>query len=534
VASASSSGTSSSGQIDDAGASASAEDGLPLRIGARIDEFEIIDRIGEGGFSIVYLARDHSLDRTVALKEYLPPSLAARAGTVHVQPRSQRHRETFEAGLKSFINEAKLLAHFDHPSLVKVYRFWEANGTAYMVMPFYKGVTAKDAIRALPAPPDEAWLAALLAPLTEALMVIHSEHCYHRDVAPDNVLLLEGSGKPLLLDFGAARRVIGDMTQALTVILKAGYAPVEQYADVPGMKQGPWTDVYALAAMVYWAITGSTPPTSVGRMMNDAFVPLAERAAGRYSHRFVQAIDRALVVLPEKRTQTMEAFRQELGLVGAGDTDPSQPTRWHDPDATVIRVPAARGWPESSGRPHPAADTSPPIEATPTDAVQTRHTDPVVQAPRAPHHAASAGHAPATTTPTRPYRRTVVRAVFALGVTIAAAVVWWALQRPGVQTPRAVPEEAKAITSPPQATAAPRAVDAPGTGQPVVNLQPALPSATHAASDPPPPVAAEAAKTKRRQTGAANSEECNRIMQRLSVGESSPELIERLKTLKCR
>ena len=168
----------------------------------------------------------------------MPSSLAPRVGGDAGAVRSERHRETFEAGLKSFINEARLLAQFDHPSLVKVYRFWEANGTAYMVMPFYEGVTLKEQLKAMGAPPDEAWLRELLEPLTEALEVIHAEQCFHRDIAPDNVMLLKGSDRPLLLDFGAARRVIGDMTQALTVILKPGYAPVEQYAEVPGMKQG--------------------------------------------------------------------------------------------------------------------------------------------------------------------------------------------------------------------------------------------------------------------------------------------------------
>lgn len=318
------------------------DDSLSLRIGTRMAEFEITERIGEGGFSIVYLALDHSLERTVALKEYMPSSLAARVGDTQVQPRSSRYRDTFEAGLKSFVNEAKLLAQFDHPALVKVYRFWEANGTAYMVMPFYQGVTLKDATRALPAPPDEAWLMTLLAPMTEALMVIHAERCYHRDIAPDNVLLLAGSGKPLLLDFGAARRVIGDMTQALTVILKPGYAPIEQYAEVPGMKQGPWTDVYALAAVVYWAITGKTPPASVGRVMSDSFVPLAKCAAGRYSLPFLQAVDRALAVLPEQRTPSIEAFRLDLGLsaLSLGSAQPFM--KRNDPDATVIRPPPSK------------------------------------------------------------------------------------------------------------------------------------------------------------------------------------------------
>ena len=288
--------------------------GNHLPVGTYLGEFEVTNLVGEGGFGIVYLAQDHSLERRVALKEYMPSALAARTGGAQVSVKSERHRDTFEAGLKSFVNEARLLAQFDHPSLVKVYRFWEANGTAYMVMPFYEGITLKDRLKELGQPPDEAWLMDILEPLTEALLVIHAEQCFHRDIAPDNVILLKGNQRPLLLDFGAARRVIGDMTQALTVILKPGYAPVEQYAEVPGMKQGPWTDVYALAAVVYFAIMGKTPPTSVGRLMNDSYVPLVQSAAGRYSERFLAAIDHALVVKPEERTQSIGDLRHDLGL----------------------------------------------------------------------------------------------------------------------------------------------------------------------------------------------------------------------------
>ena len=286
--------------------------GLP--IGTRLGEFELVKLLGEGGFGIVYLAHDHSLQRRVALKEYMPSSLASRTGDSQVQVKSERYRETFEAGRKSFINEAQLLAQFDHPSLVKVYRFWEANGTAYMVMPFYEGKTLRDTLRASAQTPDEHWLRTLLLPLTDALLVIHAEQCYHRDIAPDNVMMLAGSNRPLLLDFGAARRVIGDMTQALTVILKPGYAPIEQYAEIPGMKQGAWTDVYALAAVVHYAITGRTPPPSVGRLLNDTYQPLVLAAAGRYSEPFLAAIDRALAVRPDARIQTIGQLRHELGL----------------------------------------------------------------------------------------------------------------------------------------------------------------------------------------------------------------------------
>jgi serine/threonine protein kinase len=284
--------------------------GLP--IGARVAEFEILSRLGDGGFGIVYLAWDHSLERKVALKEYLPASIAARRGDTDVSVLSERHRNTFDAGLRSFVNEGKLLAHFDHPALVKVHRFWEANGTAYMVMPFYEGITLKAHLEGLSGAPDEAWLKNLLMPLLDALQTLHAEHCYHRDIAPDNILLVGPTLKPLLLDFGAARRIIGDATQALTVILKPGYAPVEQYAEVASMHQGPWTDVYALCAVLYNAVTGGTPGPSVARLVKDDLVPATRAARGRYAAGFLAAIDHGLAVRPEDRPQDIAALRAEL------------------------------------------------------------------------------------------------------------------------------------------------------------------------------------------------------------------------------
>ncbi len=284
-----------------------------LPVNTRLGEFEIIGLIGEGGFGIVYLALDHSLERQVALKEYMPSALATRGQGLGVSVKSPRHAETFEAGLRSFVNEAKLLAHFDHEALVKVHRFWEANGTAYMVMPLYEGVTLKHALKDLPERPSEEWLKSILEPLIDALELMHAKQCFHRDIAPDNLLILH-DGRPVLLDFGAARRVIGDMTQALTVILKPGFAPVEQYAEVPEMKQGPWTDVYALAALIYYAISGRAPTPSVARIMNDTLIPAEELGKGQYSVEFLRAIDAALVVHPDRRTQSMTQLRAELGI----------------------------------------------------------------------------------------------------------------------------------------------------------------------------------------------------------------------------
>lgn len=287
-----------------------------LPVGSRLAEFEITRIIGQGGFGVVYEAWDHTLERVVAIKEYLPSSLSTRQGDGSVVPLSERHRETFDLGMRSFINEARLLAQFDHPSLLKVYRFWQERGTTYMVMPFYRGDTLRQALVSIPAGVDEAWLVRIMDGVTQALGVMHGANCYHRDIAPDNIILLEGSGRPVVLDFGAARRVITDKTQAITVILKPGYAPIEQYAEMPDMSQGAWTDVYALAAVMHVAVCGRAPPPSVARLLSDSYVPLAgnEILRQRYSPQLLAAIDAGLGVRPEARPQSMAELRAALGL----------------------------------------------------------------------------------------------------------------------------------------------------------------------------------------------------------------------------
>ena len=298
------------------GAGALMPDSTPpdfLPVGTRLHEFEITGLIGEGGFGVVYLAHDHLLQRQVALKEYLPASLATRGSGQAVTLRSRRHAEVYEKGLQSFINEARLLARFDHPALVKVHRFWEANETAYLIMPYYEGPTLKAARQAMADPPDEAWIRRILDPLLDALELIHGQGCLHRDISPDNILL-QSDGRPVLLDFGAARLVIADVTQALTVILKPGYAPIEQYAEMPGgVRQGPWTDLYALGAVMHFMITGQTPPLAIGRLVQDSLTTLEVRANGRHSATLLKAVDRCLAVKGEDRPQSVAQMRALLG-----------------------------------------------------------------------------------------------------------------------------------------------------------------------------------------------------------------------------
>jgi hypothetical protein len=288
--------------------------GRALPVGTLVGEFEIVRIIGGGGFGIVYLAYDHALHRRIALKEYMPTMLAERVpGEADVRPSGPESVDNFRTGLHSFVNEARVLAQLEHPSLVKVYHFWEEHGTAYMVMPYYDGITLKAWLAGQQAPPDEAALRHLLVPLLEALEVMHDASIYHRDIAPDNVLVLR-DGRPVLLDFGAARQVLSDVSQDLTTILKPGYAPIEQYSALPHQHQGPYTDLYALGALIYFAITRHRPPAAIDRMVGDTMVPAVKAGAGRYSETFLRVVDRCLAIQREQRPQSVQELRNLLGI----------------------------------------------------------------------------------------------------------------------------------------------------------------------------------------------------------------------------
>jgi len=293
-------------------------DALPP--GTRLAEFELQDLLGVGGFGLVYRAYDHSLHRTVAIKEYMPSALAARQNGLQLSIRSSADQATYQHGLQSFVAEARLLAQFDHPSLVKVYRFWEANNTAYMVMPLYSGMTLKQARAQMASPPPEDWLRTMLWSILQALQVLHEHNTLHRDVSPDNIFL-QDMGPPVLLDLGAARRAISDRSRKLTAILKVNYAPIEQYAEAEDLKQGPWTDLYALAAVVYSCLRNDPPLPATARVVRDSMPSVRsvaetvkEHFGNDYSDAFVQTISHALAVQPAERQQSVHDFVLEMGL----------------------------------------------------------------------------------------------------------------------------------------------------------------------------------------------------------------------------
>jgi len=286
-----------------------------LAPGTRLDEFEILSVLGIGAFGIVYLAYDHVLVRRVAIKEYMPAALAGRRDGMPIALRSPEFAATFERGLDSFLSEARLLASFDHPSLVKVHRFWRANDTAYMAMQCYPGETLKDVRLRMAAPPDQAWLLALVEPLLDALELLHGQGVFHRDISPDNILILP-DGRPVLLDFGSARRVIGTGSQFLSAVLKPPFAPVEQYANETEMRQGPWTDLYALGATLYFALTGQAPTPSVVRAVDDTLPVLAAGGDERFAAiggPLLATVDWMLAMAPDARPRDVASVRRALG-----------------------------------------------------------------------------------------------------------------------------------------------------------------------------------------------------------------------------
>lgn len=291
-----------------------------LHAGERLGEFEILNLLGVGGFGMVYRAYDHSLHRTVAIKEYMPSALAGRSSGQSVSTRSSSDQTTLASGLRSFVSEARLLAQFEHPSLAKVYRFWEANNTAYMVMPLYSGMTFRQVRAQLHKPPTEAWLRTVLWSILGALKYLHENNIVHRDVSPDNVFL-QDVGPPILLDLGAARRAIADSDQKHTAILKVNYAPIEQYAGAAGLPQGPWTDLYSIAAVVHGSLCNEAPLPATFRVLRDGMPTFASVASTvkthfgqSYSREFVQAIGHALAIQPSDRPQSVQAFSDEMAL----------------------------------------------------------------------------------------------------------------------------------------------------------------------------------------------------------------------------
>ena len=317
--------------------SADHPDALPG--GHRVQEYEFLSVLGVGGFGITYLAKDTLLNRKVAIKEYLPRDFAIRTADHSVRPRSSPESENYTWGLERFLDEARTLAQLNHPGIIRVYKYFEAHGSGYIVMEYVEGETLSERLRHENTL-DESQLMAILNPLIEGLEQVHAAGYLHRDITPKNILLRK-DGSPVLIDFGSARQVLGVRSRSVTAVATAGYAPLEQYST-RGRQQGPWTDIYGLSAVAYRCITGIAPKDATERAQGEVLTPASKLAKDQYAKDLLTAIDRGLSIKVEDRpknlktwcslwmqkeeqqTTATEAKKQEIGQDEAEDAENQQ------------------------------------------------------------------------------------------------------------------------------------------------------------------------------------------------------------------
>ena len=335
---------------------------IALRAGSILNGRYIVGRVlGQGGFGITYLAQDYQTKGLVAIKEYLPTEFAGRTtGTYAVQVYSGDRRENFEYGKEQFLAEAKTLAEFignDH--IVRIYSYFEEYGTAYLAMEYIDGESLDKYMSHHGGRLSVEKANELLVPVMEALDWVHSKGIVHRDIAPDNIIVTK-DGRAKLIDFGAARYSTGEKSKSLDVILKHGFAPKEQY--VRRGRQGPFTDVYAMAATYYYAITGKVPPDSIERMDEDELIPPTTLGV-KMSEKAEDALLKGLEVSASERYQRMGELAEGLGVKPVRQA-PEQPSArsfdFSRPEATpAAEQPQPDPIPGSIPEPQPQTDSTP-------------------------------------------------------------------------------------------------------------------------------------------------------------------------------
>ncbi|MEO5330662.1 MAG: SUMF1/EgtB/PvdO family nonheme iron enzyme [Magnetococcus sp. YQC-5] len=288
-----------------------------LAVDSLILHYRIEQVLGQGGFGITYLALDTQTNEKVAIKEYFPRAVAIRESDGKVRPKSSSEQDVqqFQWGLSRFRQEILTLAKFDHPNIVPVLNFFEILDTVYMVMPFVEGESLKAYLDKNPGLSEQALLDVAL-PVLDGLDVMHRAGYLHRDIKPDNILMRH-DGRPMLLDFGATRQAMGAQCHAMTVVFTPGYAPIEQsYQD--SKRQGPWTDIFSMGAVLYFAIAGKRPSPATARIVaissreQDPLPSLLQLGKGKYQEHFLLAIEHAMAMLEKDRPQTVAEWKREL------------------------------------------------------------------------------------------------------------------------------------------------------------------------------------------------------------------------------
>ncbi len=309
-----------------------------LRNGTELHWYTVERVLGQGAFGITYLATDNNLHRPVAIKEYLPGQLAHREQDGSVLALTDELVDEYDAGLKRFIFEARTLARFEHPGIVRVHNIFEANRTAYMVMQYEQGEGLDRLLKSC-GTLNEHEILQILHPLLNALEVIHAQGFVHRDIKPANIFV-RSDGTPVLLDFGSAREAMSGEARTITNFVSPGYAPIEQYAGKSD-QQGPWSDIYGLGATIYRAMTARTPNDAVERSQalaqntEDSYQVGARHAKRSYSPQLLAAVDHALAFRVQDRPQNIVAWRAELPPPVDADIDTAH---WDSATAPTLAI----------------------------------------------------------------------------------------------------------------------------------------------------------------------------------------------------
>ena len=287
-----------------------------LQNGTILNHYKIIRVLGAGGFGITYLAEDTQLVMEVVLKEYFPNEFAIRNGDTIMSKTASDH--DFSKGMQRFKEEAQVLAKFNHPSIVKILGFFEANNTAYFVMEYEEGIDLSQYLKQQNRALTQQEVLSIMMPILEGLKEVHRHKYLHRDIKPGNILL-RANKAPVLIDFGASKLAIGEASKSVTSMLTEGYAPLEQYStDIK--QQGAFTDIYAVGAVMYKMITGKVPPSAQTRSYallqddTDPYDLLVIQKVQGYDKYFLQSIDKALAIKAKDRPVDIQNFQENLSL----------------------------------------------------------------------------------------------------------------------------------------------------------------------------------------------------------------------------
>ena len=291
------------------------EDQHSLKAETVLDQYRIIRILGEGGFGITYLAEDIQLGLKVVIKEYFPNEFAVRTTENTITAKSKSAGD-FVKGMKRFKEEAQTLAKFNHPSIVKILGYFEANDTAYFVMEYEEGIDLSQYLKQENRALSQEEILGIIMPVLEGLKEVHKYNFLHRDIKPGNILL-RSNKSPVLIDFGASKLALGEVSKSVTSMLTEGYAPLEQYStDIK--QQGAFTDVYAMAAVIYKMITSHVPPSAQTRSYallsggEDPYKSLSSLNLNGYDQNFLKAVDRALSISARERPQSVMEFQKDI------------------------------------------------------------------------------------------------------------------------------------------------------------------------------------------------------------------------------